>query len=62
MRIILILVSLLITLTTVAQTLKNDFKKKDSLIKDVQVFISKDDPSVVAVINPKSLPTISGDS
>jgi hypothetical protein len=50
MHIILILVSLLITLTTAAQTLKNDFIKKDSLIKDVQVFISKDDPSVVAVI------------
>ncbi|HEX6426065.1 MAG TPA: hypothetical protein VF008_00215, partial [Niastella sp.] len=50
MRTILILVSFLITLTTSAQSLMNYFKKKDSLIQDVQVFKSKDNPSVAAVI------------
>jgi hypothetical protein len=50
MRTIFTLVSFLTNLTISAQSLKNDFKKKDSLIKEVQVFKSKDDPFIVAVI------------
>ena len=50
MRTFLIFVFFLAALSASAQSLKGYFKKKDSLVKDVQTFKSKDGPSVVAVI------------
>jgi hypothetical protein len=50
MHIRLLLVCLFVTLTASAQSLKDYFKKQNRLIKDVEIFKSKDDSFVVAVI------------
>ncbi|MFT3701763.1 MAG: hypothetical protein QM802_05310 [Agriterribacter sp.] len=50
MRITITLIALSTTLTISAQSLNDYFKKQDSLVKEIQIFKSKNDPSILAVI------------